>query len=159
MPAKTKHLDSACNCSKLGNCLFGKRFSYWKVIKFSYIDKSRNKNWLCRCKCGKEKSVRGADLLNGKSKCCGCMGNGLKDEKHPNWKGDKVGYEALHDWVRVRILKPKKCECCKSSSPYDLANISQKYKRDLTDWEYLCRACHMKKDGRIKNLRQYNEKK
>ena len=33
--------------------------------------------------------------------------------------------------------------------PYDLANISQEYRRDVDDFEWLCRSCHMKKDGRI----------
>lgn len=66
-----------------------------------------------------------------------------------NWKGDKVGYGALHEWVRRRFIKPKKCQNCKEAPPHDLANISQEYKRDLSDWEYLCRRCHMIKDGRI----------
>lgn len=75
--------------------------------------------------------------------------------KNPMWKGDKVGYRALHQWVKRRLSKPKLCNNCKKVSPHDLANISQKYKRDLDDWEWLCRRCHMLKDGRMKNLKQY----
>ena len=48
-------------------------------------------------------------------------------------------------------------EKCKKYPPYDLANISQQYKHDVEDWEYLCRKCHMLKDGRLeKFLTIYN---
>lgn len=72
------------------------------------------------------------------------------------WKGDRVGYAALHAWVRRHLIMPSKCELCKRSAKLDLANISQQYKRDLKDWEWLCRKCHMNKDGRIKNLKVGN---
>lgn len=36
-----------------------------------------------------------------------------------------------------------------------MANISGKYKTDLSDWEYLCRRCHMKKDGRLIRMGRY----
>ena len=75
--------------------------------------------------------------------------------KNGMWKGDKVGYAALHEWVKKHKTKPELCELCNIKKAIDLANISQKYKRDLSDWEYLCRSCHMKKDGRMKNLKQY----
>lgn len=77
-------------------------------------------------------------------------------EKNGNWKGRSVDYkEGLHSWIKRRKLKPKKCVICKKNSPYDLANISGKYKRDINDFQYLCRSCHMKQDGRINNLKQY----
>lgn len=34
----------------------------------------------------------------------------------------------------------------------DLANKSGKYLRDLSDWWYLCRKCHMTIDGRIEKV-------
>lgn len=72
--------------------------------------------------------------------------------EHANWKGDKVGYSRLHAWVRQNKPEPKYCVDCKSNPPKDLANISQEYKRNIDDWEYLCRRCHMLKDGRMGNL-------
>jgi len=51
-----------------------------------------------------------------------------------------------------KLTKPKLCQDCKKKPPYDLANISQEYKRDLSDWEWLCRKCHMKKDGRLEKF-------
>lgn len=73
---------------------------------------------------------------------------------NPAWKGDNVTIKALHDWVKWWLPKTKKCQDCKKVPPYDLANISQKYKRDLADWEWLCRKCHMTKDGRIEKLKE-----
>lgn len=72
------------------------------------------------------------------------------------WRGDKVGYSAVHAWVRRHGVKPELCECCHKVPPRDLANISGNYLRDVNDWEYLCRRCHMLKDGRMKNLRVGN---
>lgn len=74
-------------------------------------------------------------------------------ERNGQWKGDKVSYGAIHDYVKYHLDKPKACEQCGEEKPLDLANISQEYKRDLDDWEWLCRKCHMHKDGRAMQLR------
>lgn len=74
--------------------------------------------------------------------------------KNGQWKGDNVGYGSLHAWIKARITKPDYCKDCGiKTDKLDLANISQDYKRDIKDWEYICRRCHMKKDGRLKKLR------
>ncbi len=80
------------------------------------------------------------------------------EETNPSWKGSRVGLSSLHEWVRNRKTKPKLCECCGVVPPRDLANISQEYKRDLSDWEWLCRRCHMTKDGRIQRTINRNKK-
>lgn len=69
-----------------------------------------------------------------------------------NWVGDKIKFTGLHEWVRRHKPKPLVCEICKDRPPRDLANISQEYKRDINDFEWLCRSCHMNKDGRINLL-------
>ncbi len=74
--------------------------------------------------------------------------------KNPAWKGDSVKYGSLHDWVRSKKKKPSRCQDCSKKKKVELANISGKYKRDLSDWEYICRKCHMDKDGRSEQLRQ-----
>jgi len=79
-------------------------------------------------------------------------------DKNPMWKGDKVGYIALHEWVRSRKPKPPLCEICGTYPPIDLANISGEYKRDLRDWQWLCRRCHMISDGRLDELRENQPK-
>lgn len=72
-------------------------------------------------------------------------------EKNPQWKGDKVKYGALHEWIRNRKSKPEFCEKCKKVTPYDLANKSGKYLRDINDYDWFCRKCHMESDGRMFN--------
>lgn len=72
--------------------------------------------------------------------------------RHHMWKGDNVGYAALHEYIIAHKPKSNLCECCKLNKKLDLANISQNYIRDISDWEWLCRSCHMHKDGRINNL-------
>jgi MarR-like DNA-binding transcriptional regulator SgrR of sgrS sRNA len=73
------------------------------------------------------------------------------------WKGSRAGLDALHFWVIKRLKKPKNCPSCNKKKKLDLANISQKYRRSLNDWEWLCRYCHMKKDGRLIKLIQRNK--
>ena len=81
-------------------------------------------------------------------------------DKNPMWKGDEVGYGSLHTWVTIRLQKPLICPQCGINPTRDLANISQKYKRDLDDWEWLCRKCHMEKDNRLRMFieKNYNSK-
>ncbi len=74
-------------------------------------------------------------------------------EKNPQWKGDNVKNNALHAWIRRHKPKPEFCENCKKVPPFDLANISQEYHRDINDFKWLCRSCHMEEDGRIIKLR------
>ena|SRR6478609_1881613 len=75
-------------------------------------------------------------------------------KNNPNWVGDDVSYNALHTWINTHLTKPKNCERCGGAKKLDAANISGEYKRDFSDWEWLCRSCHMKTDGRMSNLRQ-----
>lgn len=74
-----------------------------------------------------------------------------------NWRGDNLTLQGLHKWVRGAKPKPKLCEKCKIKPPLDLANISpvfnqETYTRDLKNWWWLCRSCHMIIDGRLDRL-------
>jgi len=63
------------------------------------------------------------------------------------WKGNKVKYNALHDWIKKHKPKSMFCECCgKVTDKLEVANISGLYKRDISDFRWLCRSCHMKMD-------------
>lgn len=77
-----------------------------------------------------------------------------KKEGNPNWKGKDVGYWGVHMWARRHKPKPKFCEKCKKKPSYELANISGEYKRDINDFEWLCRKCHMESDGRLDKLKK-----
>lgn len=73
-------------------------------------------------------------------------------DKNPIWKGDSVGKHALHAWVTRHKPKPLLCEQCNKRPPLDVTNISGEYIRDLNDWRWLCRGCHMQGDGRLTKL-------
>ena len=79
----------------------------------------------------------------------------ITGEKHPAWKGDKVGYYALHDWVQSRKGKAKYCLYAKTlysdcRGQYEWANISQEYERDINDYMSLCNKHHNQYDSKFK---------
>lgn len=97
--------------------------------------------WYTCLDCGKVDSYGG-----GKPKrCWNCNIRHASGERASNWKGDKVGYNGLHTWVRKTLGTPKKCEECgtEEAKLYDWANVSRKYRREVTDWKRLCRKCHI----------------
>jgi len=66
----------------------------------------------------------------------------VKAEKNKNWKGDAVGYEAVHRWMLKWHLWPKQCQACSSQGRMTLANVSKRYTREPSDWIILCYRCH-----------------
>ena len=70
----------------------GKKFGKLTVFSFDEKNKKGQSYWLCRCDCGKEKSIRGDHLLNSKTKSCGCNNRG---SKNVNWKG----YGEIGGWI------------------------------------------------------------
>lgn len=89
------------------NKLDGMRFGRYVVLKFAGKDKGNNAKWLCRCDCGKEKTVLGTLLKNGSTKSCGC----LKKELHSCWnithgQSRKTTYRIWDGMIR-RCSDPK----------------------------------------------------
>lgn len=74
------------------------------------------------------------------------FGRVFKGESNWNWKGDDVGYRAMHRWVEKWKGKPDTCEKCGQSGlnghKIHWANISHTYCRVLDDWIRLCVKCH-----------------
>jgi endogenous inhibitor of DNA gyrase (YacG/DUF329 family) len=74
-------------------------------------------------------------------------------EKSSVWKGDKVGYDALHRWIRKTKGEAKYCEVCGLDEIpegyqryFQWANLDGRYTRDLTTWKRLCLKCHAEYD-------------
>lgn len=114
----------------------------------SYIKRLENQ----KCLCNKVyRPTRG--IQKTCSKKCGykLVANSKIGKKNPMWKGNKVSYSELHHWVYRWLKKPKRCQKCGKIKQLNAANISQKYKRKITDWVWLCVKCHMKQDGRTKH--------
>jgi hypothetical protein len=122
-------------------CLNCKKEFYAKP----YDVKVRGKKFCCR-KCYSEKA---GEINNSGRFYKGHERQGF-NERNSNWKGNEVGYVALHNWVKRRKTRPEKCENCHKRKAIDLANRSNEYKRDLSDWWFICRKCHMELDGRMK---------
>jgi hypothetical protein len=76
---------------------------------------------------------------------------GRSFDKSVHWKGDKVKYRALHQWVEKALGKPNLCQNCKNvfigRNKINWANKSHKYLRNINDWIRLCVSCHKKYDN------------
>lgn len=66
--------------------------------------------------------------------------------KNPAWRGDDAGYVAIHDWIKRWKPKPEVCEICGEKKKLELSSKTHEYSRDLEEYRWLCRSCHMKYD-------------
>lgn len=80
---------------------------------------------------------------------CSKIGN-----RNPNWN-ETVGYKGVHSWISRNLVRPEKCSKCNKKCKPDAANISKNYKRDASDYIWLCRKCHMEYDGITDRLIEY----
>lgn len=111
-------------------------------------------NWQNKMFCSMEcsgKSRQGKQLsASHRKKLSEARIGKFANENHPQWKGDDVGYGALHDWVYKELGSPMVCEKCgktkTSNRNIHWANKSGEYKRDKDDWIRLCVSCHKKMD-------------
>lgn len=136
-------IPCACGCCEQIDCFdkWGRKRFYmvghtWKNRKMSL--KSRQKMSIARM--GKSLSVETRKKI----------GYANSGEKHYEWKGDLVGNDALHRWVKKQLPKPQLCQFCYKVSPKELANITGIYNRALENWKYLCIKCHRWFDWRVK---------
>lgn len=96
----------ALTLDKTGN-LIGKKFGFWLALERRGI-RGGQRQWLCRCDCGKEKEVSQRHLVNRNStKCIKCTGR-LKSErvykdrfKDPN----KIAYSSNRRCAWVENLR------------------------------------------------------
>lgn len=79
-----------CGCIKKSQkvdltSIKGQNFSYWTVLERDLtkeIGHGKDSYWICKCKCGKIKSIRKRDLTTGHSKSCGCYKAELLSQKN-----------------------------------------------------------------------------
>lgn len=62
--------------------------------------------WSCRCDCGNELVVQGAQLRSGHTRSCGCLRQDVRRQrvglKNPNWKGGRAAAPSGYIHVRMR---------------------------------------------------------
>lgn len=117
----------------------------WKNLEKRPFHKM-GENRICPI-CSKEFYVKRCHILKGGGKycsqLCGAIAKrNIPEEKHSSWKGNNVGYGALHDWVRKHKGKATKCEKCKKETKCHWHNVDGKYNRNLNDFISLCPSCH-----------------
>ena len=71
----------------------GQVFGHWQVIRRAETDKPSD-YYLCRCVCGKEKTVEGGSLRKGNSSSCGCQAK--KAVRPPGSESKSTQPEAQH---------------------------------------------------------------
>jgi len=62
--------------------LTGQKFGLWLVLKQVDLDKGGHTQYLCRCRCGRERIVQVTNLRNGYSKGCQSCQISRKNTKH-----------------------------------------------------------------------------
>lgn len=80
----------------------------------------------------------------------------LQNENNANWKGNKVSYSGLHNWVKRHLSHITKCQFCGTKKNLHWANKNHTYLRNLNDWLRLCAKCHRNydiKNGLLKIIR------
>lgn len=80
--------------------------------------------------------------------------NKYTQSKNWNWRGDKVKYSSLHQWVLKYKGNIKLCQKCgiTTAKKYEWANIDHKYRRVLDDYIRLCCSCHRLFDNKGRKL-------
>lgn len=102
---------------------------------------------LCKCGCGQPTPIatmsrRDRGIVKGQPVNY-IRGHNTRGENHHLWKGDGVGYFALHEWVRANKERTEICTECGKKGKTDFANVSGEYQRDVEDYVELCRSCHL----------------
>lgn len=84
------------------NDLTGKRSGRLIAVKPAGQNARKERLWLCKCDCGKKKTVLGWQLNTGAVKSCGC----LRGRYAPNLVGQRFGHLQVLDRAGS-IVKPK----------------------------------------------------
>lgn len=127
--------------SKIENPFSGKRHSVSSKMKNSMAHVARRRSAESRLK-------QSVSVSGNRNHMYGSHINA--NEHNGRWKGDDVGYDALHEWIRKNKIMPydSKCESCGVVRPLQATNISGNYLRDIKDYMYICSKCHYKMDNK-----------
>lgn len=139
--------------------LIGQKFGRWTVLERVFPNKGSHAAWDCECICGQIITVSSSDLRSGHSQSCGCLQKEmtsmrLAGKKNHRWSGNDVKYRAAHEWLTKHKPRPALCEGCRARPPCDLSyNKGKGWSRNIDDYIWLCRSCHMQKDLGISEFR------
>ncbi len=85
--------------------LTGQKFGMLTVIH--KVENSGTSKWLCHCDCGNEKEIFGTNLINGKTKSCGCMRlkHGESRSKLYNIHAQMVKIGISEEWKNYNVFR------------------------------------------------------
>lgn len=113
----------SCGCSRKAlNIKSGDVFGKLTVIKFKGITKNQNKQYLCKCECGRTKTIVGSKLISGQTKSCGKCNRWTKNEEIK--PGDTFG--------KLTVIKRVRCA------------YSGKDHKKIKQWSCQCRCGNIK---------------
>lgn len=134
-------MDSTKTCE-----LCSKEFTKREV---GIMGKRWEKRRFCSRKCMQEVILNLGNFPKGHTPWnAGKSWDARKNEGNSLWRGDKASIIAIHEWVKRRMPKEKKCQICgtEENRMYHIANISGEYKRNVSDYMRLCVPCHKRYD-------------
>lgn len=101
------------------------------------------------------KSSRGK--LGFKSQCKECRNSYNREyiKEYHKKHTERMDKHNRHIWVNRRKKAPRLCVMCNKEKKLELANLSDNYYRDIRDFIWVCRDCHLLldkiyKQGRLK---------
>ncbi len=117
--------------------LTGKKFGRWTVLErdLNFTGHKVGAHWRCKCECGIIKTVRGADLKNGRSVSCGCYHKERAIEANKVFTESQVKLNHIWRAMLQRCENPQ----CRSYKNYGLRGITvcerwhdrELFKRDM----------------------------
>jgi hypothetical protein len=150
------------NCKVCGKEYFSRhkttKYCSWECIRKSPIMVNRWKNSGKRLGESNEGRIawnRGIPRTQEVKDAVSRANKGVRvNEKAWNWKGDSVGYLALHSWIKRHYGKAIKCEKCGKIKHITWANKTGQYRREREDWMTLCQSCHKLYDSKNKQVKR-----
>jgi len=105
--------------------LTGQKFGRLTVIAKSKTENGRSA-WLCNCDCGRQSKVQSFDLINGKTKSCGCLQG---KRSHGLSRGDNGKHMPLYKvWVQMR-------QRCLNANNVNFKNYGGRGIKIYKEWE------------------------
>ncbi len=108
----------------------GAKINYLTVIERGPNTADGRAQWLCQCKCGNKKLIKGKDLRSGRVKSCGCLQKQRASEVNTiNEVGNQYGFlTVLRRATKEEAPKSNQrnvfwvCSCLNCGNPYFIAD-------------------------------------
>jgi hypothetical protein len=94
--------------------LVGRKINAWSILEAS-IYKNNKQYWKCKCDCGTIKDVSESNLLQNRSKSCGCLKENKPGPLFIDLTGKKFGRLVASEYIKnnngTKALWKCKCDC------------------------------------------------